>query len=126
VSRPRPGLLTVAVLAPTVVLTALRGAVPGLQPALERDPDGLRAGELWRLLSPVLVQPDPPWIRVAVFALVGAVGLVAERVFSRSGWLAFAVLDTALGDIHGAPLLAGALLGLVLARDLPPPDTLSR
>jgi hypothetical protein len=88
VSCPRPGLLTVAVLAPTVVLTAVRGAVPGLQPALERDPDGLRAGELWRLLSPVLVQPDPP--------------------------------------SHGAPLLAGALLGLVLARDLPPPDTISR
>jgi hypothetical protein len=43
-----------------------------------------------------------------------------------AGWLTFAVLDTALGDIHGAPILAGALLGLVLARDLPPPDALIR
>jgi len=163
-------LLTIAVLAVTTVVTVLaRTSHPGLAAALRRDPDALRAGEWWRLVSPVLYQPDPPLIVAATFALVAIVGVAFEWRFGRlrwivfylagavaghavghvfqphgSGcsvagagllggfvawvlkrgpaplrigaviWLAFAVVDTLLRDIHGVPILAGFLLGLFL------------
>jgi rhomboid protease GluP len=165
-------LVAVALLAPTVVLTGGRFAHPEVVVALRRDGAALVGGQWWRVLSPVLVQPDPPVIAVAVLALVAVAGLLAARVFGpgevallyltgalvgegagylwqphgagcsvagcgwlggvcavwlglkhplarRVGafWLLFALVDTGFRDIHGLPVLAGALLGWFFLRD---------
>ena len=170
-SRGAP-VLTVLTLGATVVGTATR--LFGNDPvhALRRDPGALSHGEIWRLVSPVLVQTDERVINVLlVFAGCAAVGVFAERVLTRARWIilyfcgslaghglgevfqplqggtsvAFvgilgglgaiaalttdpalrrfrphalagiplAALDTALGDIHGAPYLVCFAIGAV-------------
>jgi hypothetical protein len=168
----RSVLLVLALLAPTVVLTGARLVDPEVVGALRRDGAALVGGQWWRVLSPVLVQPDAPVIAVAVVAAVAVAGLLAARVFGpgevallyltgalvgegagylwqphgsgcsvagcawlggvcavwlglkhplprRVGafWLLFALVDTGFRDIHGLPLLVGALLGWVFLRE---------
>jgi rhomboid protease GluP len=72
---------------------------------------GEAAGYLW--------QPHGAGASVAGCGLLGAVAVWAIRrgpgALRVNGllWLAFAVVDTVLRDIHGLPILAGALVGLV-------------
>jgi membrane associated rhomboid family serine protease len=63
-------------------------AVPGAVPLLERDPAGLRAGQWWRLASPLLVQTLGWYQVLANLVTLAVVGLVAERVLGRWRWLA--------------------------------------
>jgi rhomboid protease GluP len=165
-----PTLTTLTLLA-TAAVTATRLAGSGVMHALWRDPSGLEHGQLWRLLTPVLVQSDPSATVVKVLILCGVVGAIGERVFSRPRWICLylagalsghvigeffqphqggtsvafagvlgglaaaalvghrdvkpilrieaalaiplAILDTALGDIHGLPFLAGLTLAVV-------------
>ncbi len=82
-------LLTAVSLTLTVALTATRLGGTGVEHALRRDPDALGSGELWRLLSPVLVQTDPSWFAVvSVFVTCAVIGVIGERVFSRPRWAA--------------------------------------
>ncbi|GAA0257636.1 rhomboid family intramembrane serine protease [Cryptosporangium japonicum] len=175
--------LTWAVFAVTAATTALGYAVPAFSDALARDP-AFFDGQVWRLVTPILVNPEG-WGQV----LTNGIGLlmfgaIAERVFGRRAWLALyltggvvgevysyaleyysagssvavagllgglaawlisgaakvalalragagavlllGVLLAATGDNHGAPLLAGALLGGALAwrSALPPARSL--
>lgn len=49
--------------------------------AVRRDPEALVHGQVWRLISPVLVQPDS-WFSVITLGLTAAVvGTFAERTF---------------------------------------------
>jgi rhomboid protease GluP len=177
--EPRaPGLAALA-LVPTVVLTVAARFYPALFDALRRDPTALGRGEVWRLVSPVLVQADVLqagglWRTMAVFVLVAGILAVGERAFGvgttvllyaigavvghavgevwqpyASGcsvagcgvlggivaWLlrarrlqlrfgATLVLISAAGatwfqDIHGPPLLAGAVVGAWAFRSVP-------
>lgn len=69
----------------------------GLFHAVRRDPGAVADGQWWRLVSPVLVQPDA-WIYVIGLAVLAAViGTRAEWTFGTARW---AVL-----------FLAGALAG---------------
>ncbi|MGY1640340.1 hypothetical protein ACI782_04305 [Geodermatophilus sp. SYSU D00703] len=43
----------------TVGTVAYRSGDARLWLAVRRDPEALAAGQWWRLISPVLVQPDP-------------------------------------------------------------------
>jgi rhomboid protease GluP len=93
-------VLTAVTLTLTVVLTATRLGGSGVEHALRRDPDGLGSGELWRLLSPVLVQTDPSWFAVvSVFVTCAVIGVIGERVFSRPRWAALYLVGTLAG--HG-------------------------
>lgn len=171
-------------LSPTLVLTVAASLYPPVLDVLRRDPRALADGELWRLLSPVLVQADilradGGWRASAVLVLVAAILIIAERAIGTgktlalygvgalvghaigelwqpygagcsvagcgvlggiavwllrarppgvkigaTAWLAFAVVATGLEDIHGPPLLAGALVGAWLLRAVPLPDRL--
>ncbi len=154
------------------MVTATRLLGDGPLDALRRDPTALGHGQVWRLVSPVLVQSDPqPGSVVLVFAACAMVGVFAERILSPGRWLTLylcgalaghavgeafqplgggtsvafvgilgglapyalagrdprlarfrvpaavgiplAILDTALGDIHGVPYLAGMAVGAV-------------
>ena len=176
-------LASIAVL-PTLVLTLAAWFCPAVFSSLRRDPDALVHGEVWRLLSPVLVQADVFehdgwWRALAVLALVAAILSFAERKYGArrslilygvgalvghgvgelwqpygSGcsvagcgvlggvavWLlsarplqvrvgaalviAAAIAGTWFEDIHGPPLLAGAVLGRWLLRSVPLPQRL--
>jgi hypothetical protein len=74
-------VLTATTLALTASVTATRLYGDGVLHALRRDPSGLEHGQIWRLLSPVLVQSDPA-VRdvIGVFALCAVIGAIGERV----------------------------------------------
>jgi hypothetical protein len=175
--KPRSWYPSLLVLSPTLVLTGWAAREPAVFLALRRDPEAVAAGQLWRLLSPVLVQADALqpggwWRTGAVWLLVAAALVAGERVWGTwptlglyvlgalaghgvgqlwqpygagcsvagcgvLGALALRILQrarvlqlklgaslvlalgvaTTLGrDIHGPPLLLGALLGLWCAR----------
>jgi rhomboid protease GluP len=168
--------LPAGLLGPTLLLTLAARFEPAVFSSLRRDPGALAQGELWRLVSPVLVQadllqPDGLWRTLAVFSLVAALLAAAQRVFAAGEvvslyalgalvghgigelwqpygagcsvagcgvlggvavWLlqarppgvkfgatlvlSLAVVATLLQDIHGPPLIAGAVMGACLGR----------
>jgi rhomboid protease GluP len=97
----KPPVLTALFLGTTVLLTCLRGVLPGLVPALRRDPDALLSGQVWRVLSPVLVQADPVGISITVFWLVAVVGTVAEGRYGHRRWLALYLTGALAGEAAG-------------------------
>jgi Rhomboid family len=100
VHRRQFPILTVVALTATAAVTATRLWTPDVMHALWRDPDELGAGQIWRLLSPVLVQSDGSAIVVlAVFALCGVIGELGERVFPPRRWIALYLLGALVG--HG-------------------------
>jgi hypothetical protein len=97
---PRFPILTIVTLTATAGLTSTRFWTPEVGDALRRDPDELRSGQIWRLLSPVLVQSDRSVLVVlAVFALCAAIGMVGEQVFSPQRWIALYLVGALVG--HG-------------------------
>jgi rhomboid protease GluP len=118
-----------SVLVVTVVVTLLQFPFPVVRLALWRDPHALAAGQVWRLVSPLLVQYDAWWQIITVFAPVAGIGTVAERLYGRGRWLLLYLAGGVLGHAVGAarqPYDAGAsvagagLLGAVCAWLLSP------
>ncbi|MGN9909195.1 rhomboid family intramembrane serine protease [Phytohabitans sp. LJ34] len=130
---PRLTLLTLIALAVAVVAVLVQYTVPDAVPLLERDPDGLREGELWRVVTPLLVQTLGWYQVVANLASLAVVGVVAEWVLGRARWLVSLAAGTAGGQIAayvwhepggGSSIaicgLAGGLVVTLLARRTPP------
>jgi rhomboid protease GluP len=93
-------LLTTITLTATLLGTCTRLFGNGVFDALRRDPNGLAHGQLWRLVTPVLVQGDHSALTIAaVFALCAVIGAVGERLLSRWEWLALYGLGVLVG--HG-------------------------
>jgi Rhomboid family len=112
---PRWPIATMSVLAVTVVVTLLQFPFPAVRLALWRDPKALAAGQVWRLVTPLLVQYDAWWQIVAVFALLAGIGAVAERLFGPGRWLLLYLGGGALGHAVGfawQPYDAGASVGV--------------
>jgi rhomboid protease GluP len=98
--RWRFPVLTTVTVALTATVTASRLAGPGVLEALRRDPAALRSGQLWRLLSPVLVQSDrSALVVVAVLVASAVVGAVAEQLFPPRRWIALYLVGALVG--HG-------------------------
>jgi membrane associated rhomboid family serine protease len=100
--RTRAPIGTVVVLACWAICTALYhlGAT-GLFLAVRRDPEALMAGQVWRLVSPVLVQPDPWSMVIGLGVIAGLVGVVAERTFGTGRFLALFALGALAGHSIG-------------------------
>lgn len=105
-SRPRHRrfgtvpLLTLVVLSMTVVPSCLGRSYPSLLPLLWRDPAAL-PHQWWRLLSPLLIQPDPWPQALSVFVLFLVVGVVSERLWTKAGWLSLYFAGGLVGEIVG-------------------------
>ena len=56
VTQPLP-VASILIIAVTAVTTGLQFFVPGTVPAMERNLPALRAGEWWRTVTPLLIQP---------------------------------------------------------------------
>ena len=106
------------------VLTVLQYRRPEIRLALWRDPEQLRAGQWWRLLTALFVQYDAAWMIVVVLVLITAVGVLAERLFGHLYWLLIyfgcGVVGQAFGWLWlphtsdaGASVAGAGLLGAV-------------
>jgi len=130
-SRPVPVLTTIALTA-TLLGTITRVFGPGVFDALRRDPKQLGHGQLWRLLTPVLVQGDHSLLAIIpVFVLCAAVGVAGEWLLPRPEWLLLYLLGAlaghGLGEAFqphqsGMSVAFAGVLGGVGARILLDPD----
>lgn len=110
-------VLTAVTLGLTVLVTATRLFGDGPLDALRRDPAALGDGQVWRLISPVLVQSDPGLGTVLlVFAACALIGTIGERLLSPASWLTFyfcgALAGHALGEAF-QPLEGGTSVAFV-------------
>jgi membrane associated rhomboid family serine protease len=94
-------ILTLGTLLLTAGVPATRFAGTGVLHALWRDPSGLEHGQVWRLVTPVLVQSDPGSTVVTVIILCAFVGAAGERVFSRGRWMSLYLAGALAGHSIG-------------------------
>jgi hypothetical protein len=115
-SRRLP-ILTLATLGPTALLTSTRLFTDGPLDALRRDPSALGHDQVWRLVSPILVQSDKGITSVVlVFAVCAAIGIYAERFFSPGRWLTLYLVGALSGHSLGEafqPLEGGISVAFV-------------
>lgn len=84
VPRRRPPLFSMLVIGITVVVSGLQFVYPELLAALRRDPEAIRAGELWRLVTALFVQPNGVSQCLANGFLILAFMPAAERLYRRN------------------------------------------
>ena len=53
--------ISISIISITVVVTSLQFPFPGIVAALDRNKNALLSGELWRLITPLFVQPMGVW-----------------------------------------------------------------
>lgn len=86
----------------------------GLFLAVRRDPHALADGQWWRLLSPVLVQPDELTTVLGLGVLAAVVGVAAERMFGTTRcvvlFLAGALAGHGIGELW-QPYSSGISVG---------------
>lgn len=103
----------------TAIITGLQFFFPNLRAVLERTPEALAARQWWRLITPVLINPEG-W-RQIIFNFLGIAiaGTMVERLFGGRRWLILYVVGGFVGEIAGIawqPVGAGssvAVCGLV-------------
>jgi hypothetical protein len=120
-----------AALTLTLAGTCTRLLGPGVFEALRRDPTALGHGQLWRLVTPVLVQGDPSVLSIiAVLVTCAAVGVLGEAILSRRMWILLYVIGIlvghGLGELFqpgqsGTSVAFAAILGGIGARVLRDP-----
>jgi rhomboid protease GluP len=93
---------TVAALLVVGVPSAVQLTVaPSVLDRLERDRDAILAGEVWRLLTALVVQDGGTGGAVANLVALAVVGVVAEQVWSRRAWVAVALGGAFLAELWG-------------------------
>jgi len=111
--------LSLIVFAVTIVITTIGYLVPSFEQALDRDP-ALFHGELWRVITPILLNPEG--IPQLVFNTLGflIVAPMTEHVFGRARWAVLYVGGALAGEIYsyavhdysaGSSLALAGLLG---------------
>lgn len=83
VVRGKLPLMSILVIGLTAVITGLQFVYPEVLIALQRDPDALRGGELWRLVTALFVQPNGVSQCIANGFLILAFMPASERLYGR-------------------------------------------
>jgi membrane associated rhomboid family serine protease len=76
--------ISISLFALTAVISTLQFIFPEIIPALNRDREGLLSGELWRLITPVFIQPLGVWHCVINAVFFISFVPIAERLYGRS------------------------------------------
>jgi rhomboid protease GluP len=92
---------TVAILAITITVTLVQIAVPELRLHLWRDQRALQSGEFWRLVTPLLIQYDPPRDAAIVLGLIAFIGTAVERVYGAGRLVCIYVICGVVGQAFG-------------------------
>ncbi|SEM88577.1 rhomboid family intramembrane serine protease [Nonomuraea pusilla] len=93
--------VTLAVLAVTGVPSVAQFAVPGLVPALMRDPDAIAHGQWWRLVTALVVQDGGVAGTVVNLGFLAVLGHLAERALGPARWLLFYATGALAGETSG-------------------------
>lgn len=94
-------VVTLTMFVITALVTGAQFVFPQVLSTLRRNPQALAAGEWWRILSPLLVDPDG-WLAIAAVAIgILLIGTVCERVFGHVRWLALYLGGALAGEIAG-------------------------
>ncbi|HTR01301.1 MAG TPA: rhomboid family intramembrane serine protease [Candidatus Acidoferrum sp.] len=80
-------LASVALIALLTLTTALQFVYPEWLTFMRRNPEGFRAGEVWRVITPIFVQPDGIGQCIVNACLVLVFMPYAEKLYGRSGML---------------------------------------
>jgi rhomboid protease GluP len=100
--RPRFPVATVVTLLVWLIGTvAYHLGATGYYLAIRRDPVALAHGQVWRVISPVLVQPDPVLTTVELGVLALLVGLLGERLLGTGRWVAQFLVGGLAGHLVG-------------------------
>ena len=92
--------LTALTLSATLIGTCTRLIGTGAFHALRRDPSALGHWQLWRLVTPVLVQGDRSVPTIAeLFVVCAVIGVAAEQLLSRCEWILLYLVGVLVG--HG-------------------------
>ncbi|MFI6739777.1 rhomboid family intramembrane serine protease [Nonomuraea sp. NPDC050451] len=102
---------TAVVLVITAVPSLLQFAIPGLEPALMRDPAAIGGGEWWRLGTALVVQDSGLLGTLFNLVCLAVLGYFAERTFGPARWL----------TLYAAGAVAGEAAGYLLGRVDGPP-----
>lgn len=89
--EPRPLVASAVIIALTVLVFGLQLVYPEIVEMLRRDLEGLKAGEWWRVVTPLFVQPHgwQQFLFNAIFLLVFLP--LAERLYGVKVWLLYFV-----------------------------------
>jgi rhomboid protease GluP len=114
-SAARFPIATTIVLGITVVATGLQMLYPGVLAALRRNPDALRAGEWWRMATPLFVHSDG-WVQIITNLIgIAVVGSLVERLIGSLRWLALYFISGLVAEAISyawEPYGAGASIAL--------------
>ena len=75
--------LSISLLSLTTIITSLQFFIPEIVPALNRDRQGLLSGEMWRLITPLFIQPGGIWQCVFNGLFFISFVPIAERLYGR-------------------------------------------
>jgi rhomboid protease GluP len=87
--KPRTLVASTLIIALTVLIFGLQAAFPEILQAFRLDVDGLKAGEWWRLVSPLFVQPYGPYQFLFNMMFLVVFLPMAERIYGARVWLLY-------------------------------------
>jgi rhomboid protease GluP len=110
---------TLAILILTAIVTSLQFFYPEIINILSRDPNALLAGQWWRLISPIFINPEG-WNQIIFnFYLLIFFGILVEKFYGSISWIIFYFAAGFTGEIAGylwQPYSGGssvAIMGLI-------------
>jgi membrane associated rhomboid family serine protease len=89
--KARPLVASILIVTLTVLTFGLQVAYPEILQALRRDPAGLKAGEWWRLITPLFVQPGGAFQLLFNMTFLVVLLPMGERLYGARIWLLFFV-----------------------------------
>jgi rhomboid protease GluP len=104
----RVPVVTLALIVAISTVSAIGYGHPGVFEALERQRGAVADGQVWRLVTPLLVQTDGWKALLGVMWLLLVVGLVAEPLFGHARFLALFLLAGMVGHSVGIVWQPGA------------------
>ncbi len=92
---------TLAVLFITGITTGLQFLFPSLIAALQRTPQMLASSQWWRLITPILINPEGRRQITVNLLGIAIVGAIVEHLFGSRRWLAFYFVGAVIGELTG-------------------------
>lgn len=115
-ARSAPPVVTLVVAIVVALCNLAQVFWPQIVPALWRDPKALASGQVWRLVSPLLVQSDGFVAFLFVFAGLLLIGAAVERFYGHLRWIILFFAGGLVGEIAGyawQPYSSGTSVGVL-------------